>query len=92
MIKDIARKWCETGNIDVNDAVEILTEYCYKFGNRIIPPELMQLFLGPMSQNIQWDELIKRLSIDQDYQIVEVYSAPDIAGRRHLVMRKFYEE
>lgn len=87
-MKELIKRWCENPNeISLEDAILVLREYCKLYGNREISDDELKI-LFHIHQNmipIRFDKLIKCICIYYEYNIIELWSKPDVSGNRKLI-------
>ena len=90
MIKETLEKWCETGELSIEMAMEIISEYL-SLDNRTITGEQLSIIIQ-MSQSvpINWFFLAGQICNQKGWTLMEVLSPPNQLGQRALIRRYIY--
>lgn len=90
MIRETLEKWCETGELSIEMAMEIISEYL-ALDNRTITGEQLSIIIQ-MSQNIpiDWFFLAGQICNKNEWTLMEVLSQPNQLGQRALIHRYIY--
>ena len=90
-MRKIITRWCETGQLSLDDAIALITEYL-SYSNRTITPQELQAILtvGQGLVPINWDMICGQIAMHNGFRLMLVRSAPDQAGNRRLLYRKVY--
>lgn len=89
-MKEIIRKWfANPGMISPEEAAEIICEYCRLFGDRTVNGEELKalFYIHSCGIPIQFEKLIKYICIKNNYNVRELWSAPDEKGNRKIIYR-----
>lgn len=91
-MKNILKNWCESGNLSIEDACSLITEYL-SYTNRIPTDEELQAILqiGSNLIPIDWDKINNTIARHYNCEIIKVETVPDHFGNKRLICRKFYE-
>lgn len=90
MIRETLEKWCETGELSIEMAMGIISEYL-ALDNRTITGEQLSIIIQ-MSQNvpINWFFLAGQICNQKGWTLMEVLSPPNQLGQRALIRRYIY--
>ena len=92
-MKEIIKKWCETGQLTIDDATTIITEYLSLDGRQISGEQLTAILqIGQGFVPINWFYIIGTICNKNNWYLVEVQSAPDEKGNRRVLYRYIYEQ
>lgn len=92
-MKDIVKRWCESGQLSVEEAYKLITEYL-SYTDRTPTPEELQAILqiGQGLVPIDWDKINTTIARHYNCDIIKVETVPDNFGNKRLICRKFYEQ